>query len=350
MTKRILLMLTLFALLLTCSCSGGTEATASDASTPDVVSEDENAFIPPEHYATILTVSINPSFDLYLADDDTVIAVKPNNEDAQQMMGHIDYLNRGISDVMDDIVQVAVDDGYLKEGGKVSVDVAFTLKEENAIRQIAQNISERVANRSQDAGIAFEAETTVAEDAFQSEIPAPASSVEATPVSRGNGGNGGNGSNGGSGGNGGKVEGCSVCQGSGKCGYCGAKGRYNCEMCNGNGYLTCHRCGGTGKMKCNCDGGKCHVCHGAGDLACECGGSDPNCPACRGTGRRPCNGCPGNGLCTQCNGTTYSGIDDQCNGTGKEKCGPCNGTGITDCSQCHGNGKCPACKGTGRKS
>ena len=406
MAKRILLTLALVALLLTSACSGTPEATVSDAPGSDVVSvEEESAFTPPEYYATFLSVNINPSFFLYLSDDDTVIALEARNDEARRMMGRIDYLDRGIGDVMDDIARVAVDDGYLNEGGKVAVGVSFTLKDENGLRQIAQQISERVANRSRDAGIAFAAETTVTADAFQTAFPGRTDSArqdssdggnrssEPAPVSRSNTG-GSSGSNSGrsvssaptsassapvsqgsansvedssstgtaapssqeaagsTGSNsGGKSEGCSVCQGSGKCGYCGAKGTITCEACNGTGHEFCSRCNGTGKKKCHCDNGTCPRCNGTLQETCpSCYGNDPACAVCGGDGKVKCRGCEENhGKCSQCNGTGFTGPDEQCGGRGYTDCAPCRGTGVTACNQCQGDGKCPACHGTGKK-
>ena len=357
MTKRILLMLTLFFLLLTCACTG-----AADGPTPSAASEPagQGDFLPPEGYATVVRVTINPEFDLYLADDGDVLAVHPLNEDALAVIEDVAYEGRGVADVVRDIAAVAADKGYLKEDGEIRIEVVLTVLEEQTVREtVLQRASEGVAAFSREKGMTVNTFAAVTEDAFVGEIPADAAQPPVTgsddPVpgsqeqgdsgSRGGSGEGDSGSRGGSG------EGCSVCRGSGKCGYCGAKGSYACEMCKGAGSLPCTRPGcENGKLKCSCGDGKCHVCHGAGRLACTtCNGSDPGCPYCHGTGYGPCNGCPGDGLCSQCKGTGYAGTDEQCGGTGRETCFPCRGTGVTECSQCHGDGKCPACHGTGKK-
>lgn len=371
MAKRILLLLSLLALLLmTCSCAGEPTATVS-GTVSTAASEAEPAFTPPENYATVVRVTINPEFNLYLDSTEEVLAVEAVNADAEQLMDRIRFAGRKVDGVVQDIVATAIDDGFLKNEGAVNVEIIQTELDEIAIKDILTHAEEAVERHTKEVGVTVHTETRVAEDAYgPAEEPVPASETPATsskatvskqatpskqtasskqaasskpttpstqPASS-------------QAAQGGKVEGCSVCQGSGKCGHCGAKGRYACEVCGGKGYETCHRCGGVGKMKCNCNGGKCHVCLGAGKLKCNlCDGSDRNCPYCHGTGYGNCNGCPGDGLCTQCKGTTYSGIDEQCNGTGKEACHPCNGTGITDCNQCHGSKKCPACNGTGKK-
>ena len=348
MARRIGILMTLFALLLTCACSGNTTADVSSQQAAPASSA-EPGFVPPANTATVVRVTINPEFRLYLDSTEEVLAVEPINADAQQLMDRIVFAGRKVDGVVEDIVSTAIDDGFLKDAGAVNVEIVHTDLDELAVNDILAHAEEAVERHSKEVGLTIRTEKVVAENAYEP-VEEPASSAAASSkvatssarptTSQAAQGNAG-----------GKVEGCSVCQGSGKCGYCGAKGRYACEVCKGAGSLTCHRCGGVGKMKCNCDNGNCHVCHGAGRLKCTtCDGTDRNCPYCHGSGYGPCNGCPGDGKCTQCKGTGYSGIDEQCNGTGKEACGPCKGTGITDCNQCHGSGKCPACNGTGKKS
>ncbi len=360
------------SLLLSFSSCGKTE--------PETVSDEMLLANAPEVFAVALNIKINPNILLYIGDNGDIIRCEFLNEDAEKMIEKRLVEGRLLKDAMVDIVTEAINQGFLKDGGDVELYVVKSNLSQFDMDNIV-NVAEDVARQqAKDKGIEININRHQADDAVNPDEtnladntePQPPENPEENPPednppadtnqdngqqnqggSDNNGGSNQSNSNQGSSDNnsGKKEEGCSVCWGSGKCGYCGAKGRITCEVCHGSGHETCSQCGGECKMKCSCGDGLCSLCHGAKYITCEeCGGNgDSNCPSCHGTHKQGCYRCESTGKCLQCNGTKYTGTCNQCNGTGYTNCGPCNGTGITDCNQCHGSGKCPACNGTGKK-
>ena len=54
----------------------------------------EVGFVAPENYTTVLTVTINPEFKLYLDGEGKVLAVEPVNDDAKSVVDAVSYENQ----------------------------------------------------------------------------------------------------------------------------------------------------------------------------------------------------------------------------------------------------------------
>ena len=100
--------------------------TVSDTDTSAPISTSSESFIKPENYASVLLVSINPQFKLYLDENNKVLAVEPVNDDAKSFSDSIDFENKTVEAVVGNIVEKANEKGFIKE----NVNVNFEITEE----------------------------------------------------------------------------------------------------------------------------------------------------------------------------------------------------------------------------
>ena len=298
MKKRlsvILSVLFVVSLLLSFSSCGKTE--------PEAIPDAELLANSPEVYAVALNVKINPNILLYIGDNGDIICCEFLNEDAEKMIDKRLIEGRLLKDAMVDIITEAINQGFLKDGGDVELYVVKSYLSQFDMDNVVNVAEEVIRQQAKDKGIEVGINRHQAEDAVDPNVtnlgdntePAPPEDPNENPSedntgenepaknepvnnepTQGANNNGGQNNNGGSSNQGGadnnsgkKEEGCSVCWGSGKCGYCGAKGRITCEVCGGSGHEGCSQCGGEGKMRCSCGDGLCSLCHGATYITCE---------------------------------------------------------------------------------
>lgn len=86
------------------------------------VTPEPETFVKPENYVTVLKVTINPEFNLYIAKDGVVLAVEPVNDDAKNVAKDITATG-DIKTVMETIVSATNKGGFVKENAKVEIKV-----------------------------------------------------------------------------------------------------------------------------------------------------------------------------------------------------------------------------------
>ena len=114
MKKFISILLAVMLLLTFAGCNRDKDTGVNQA-TPE-------AFVKPENYVTVLKVTINPEFNLYLDKDGVVLAVEPVNEDAKSVAKDITATG-DIKTVMETIVSATNKGGFVKENAKVDIKV-----------------------------------------------------------------------------------------------------------------------------------------------------------------------------------------------------------------------------------
>ena len=119
MKKAIALMLVLVFVLMISACAS--KDTVSDIDTSAPASSEK--FAKPENYATVLLVSINPKFKLYLDETNKVLAVEPVNKDAKSFSKSIDFENKTVETVVENIVEMANKKGFIKEKTVVNFEI-----------------------------------------------------------------------------------------------------------------------------------------------------------------------------------------------------------------------------------
>ncbi len=128
------------------------------------VSSDE-AFVKPDSYSTVLLVTINPQFRLYLDDQDNVLAVEPVNEDAKTVIKDTQF-NGGLDKVVEEIVNKTNAAGFVKENASVDFKIIETKKERTYADNIL-NAAKDTANQAfEKIDITVEIKTSISENAL----------------------------------------------------------------------------------------------------------------------------------------------------------------------------------------
>lgn len=299
-----------------------TEISNNEDGQKDNENVDEDIFIVPANYISILEININPKLNLYLDSDNVVLAIDYLNEDARVAYAdrETDLIGSTLETATSIVIDEAVEQGYLTKDKEVSFDLIACEREDSAFSHnllltayetaecsMAEYEMEIVINtKIADERVSFEditaTQTTDALSGNTSEqgnestkhpstpaptpvptatptlqpstAPAQTETTQPTPCPAG-------------------TTGCPTCQGHQVCPNCHGAKTYTCNMCGGSGQHACPACSGSGLQP-------------DGVSTCpECNGNGMSCFICHGTGNETCNYCNGSGLCWTCGGVGH---------------------------------------------
>lgn len=165
--KKIFALLMAVSLLFTLAACKSDEKLSSDnsSSTTDTV-----AFTAPENYATVLLVTINPEFKLYLDEQGSVLAVEPVNSDAKSMANDVENIKGDLETVIHDIVLAADKGGFVKENATVNFQVTM-VKDGTINTDEILNIAKEATNKVfVDSEKTIDVNVSVAEDALKETV------------------------------------------------------------------------------------------------------------------------------------------------------------------------------------
>lgn len=114
--KKLLAFLLAICLCLTFAACGSDNSSKGDSS----------EFVKPTSYATVLVVTINPQFRLYLDKNDVVLATEPVNEDAKAIMSEIKLDDTSLEGVIKEILVTANEKGFVKTDATVDFEITET--------------------------------------------------------------------------------------------------------------------------------------------------------------------------------------------------------------------------------
>ena len=100
------------AALLCVTCFAGCGKKNTDVTSSGTVSGSD--FVKPENYASVVVVTINPQFKLYLDKDNKVLAVEPVNDDAKSIENKVQFENKKVDEVVNNLIVAANDGGFVK--------------------------------------------------------------------------------------------------------------------------------------------------------------------------------------------------------------------------------------------
>lgn len=122
MKKFSVLILSLVLLLPLCACGKkGDDLSTSDA---EDVYDFATTFVKPTDYAVVLSMKINPHFNIYLDSGNNVLAVEALNEDAETVKKSTKASAADINSVMKSILTAAKDKGFLKDNAEINLEIA----------------------------------------------------------------------------------------------------------------------------------------------------------------------------------------------------------------------------------
>lgn len=93
------------------------------SSPPPLQLPGDNEFVAPESYSTVLVVSINPQFRLYLDADNVVLAVEPINSDAKKIEKELNLKSKPLNEAIEKIVNTANINGYIKDNATIDLRI-----------------------------------------------------------------------------------------------------------------------------------------------------------------------------------------------------------------------------------
>ncbi len=82
--------------------------------------------------AAMITLDVNPSFEVSTNFADKVLELNPLNEDAQKVIENLEYKGREVDDVVEDLVDQLLDNGYLTDARTNSILISVAAKDQKA--------------------------------------------------------------------------------------------------------------------------------------------------------------------------------------------------------------------------
>lgn len=165
--KKIFALLMAVLLLFTLAACKSNEKPSTDNSTSTT---DTVAFTAPENYATVLLVTINPEFKLYLDEKGSVLAVEPVNSDAKSIASDIENIKGDLETVIHDIVSAADKGGFVKENATVNFQVTMVKDDTINTDDILNTVKETANKAVADSEKTIEVNVSVAEDVLKESV------------------------------------------------------------------------------------------------------------------------------------------------------------------------------------
>ncbi len=128
-------------------------ACGSKKPAPADSSDEQDAFVTPAGCVTVLQITINPQFRLYLDADDKVLAVEPLNADARSVVKDVDTASGDRDAVIRSILTAAKNGGFVKNGSTVNLQVMETEKAEGADQALLKAAEMVVAQAAVDLNV-----------------------------------------------------------------------------------------------------------------------------------------------------------------------------------------------------
>ena len=161
------------ALIFVFAACGSKDTVSTDSGKTDSSNAE---FVKPENYASVVHITINPQFRLYLDAADEVLAVEPVNDDAKSISNKITAQTGNIENVIENIVSASNAGGFVKENATVNFEI--TEIKDTAVNTEA--VLDKVKTSADDSfkklEITVEVKTSVAEDALKTEAEGNTSS------------------------------------------------------------------------------------------------------------------------------------------------------------------------------
>ena len=159
----VLLALALFFTLSACRKEKTSSNSSSQTSTTETTNQD--LFVKPENYASVVTVTINPAFNLYLDISNNVLVVEPVNDDAKEIINKIDTAKGNIGAIVKSIVTAANDGGFVKENAEISFEITEIKDKTIDTNSILTKAKETAQNSFKELNIKVNVKTSVKKDA-----------------------------------------------------------------------------------------------------------------------------------------------------------------------------------------
>ncbi len=133
-------------------------------------------FTAPESYACILSISINPQFDLYLDADENVIKLHALNDDAKSFESQIDLSDNDLDDVVESIVKVAKNKGFIKgDEPTISLDLRDIKNPKVDDKDVLEDASDAVEDTARELKLSIKVKISITQYSSEPETSNPTS-------------------------------------------------------------------------------------------------------------------------------------------------------------------------------
>ena len=154
----------LFAALIMITCFAGckkspTDDISSAASQPEIIVQEE--FVKPETYASVVLITINPQFRLYLDADGVVLAVESVNADAKSIENKVAFENKKVDEVVSNLIVAANDGGFVKADAKIDIKITEVIDKTVDTTDILDKITTSTNNKLTELAIKADVTTAV---------------------------------------------------------------------------------------------------------------------------------------------------------------------------------------------
>ena len=175
--KRIMSLMIALTLICALIACGKKDETASNKK-PDTSKTESTEFVKPENYASVLLVTINPQFKLYLDEAGNVLAVEAVNKDAQSMTDSISYENKNFETVLQEIVTTANEKGFIKEDATINLEI----EETKSTTVNATEILNKATTAANQTATELEIKVTVKAEEVQTNTEEQTENIEEQPT------------------------------------------------------------------------------------------------------------------------------------------------------------------------
>ncbi len=170
MLKRLLLLFLAISVSLTLFGCQGTPASSDESSNLLSVSSQTTAFVKPKNYASVILLTINPQFRLYLNKAGEVLAVESVNSDAESLMPDLSLKQGKLDQVVDQLLTASKDGGFVKENAAVSFEVVELQDKTVDTTKLLTTVKTSAGVTLQKLEITATVDTSVADDLIETNV------------------------------------------------------------------------------------------------------------------------------------------------------------------------------------
>ena len=154
MKKITALILAVCMIFVFASCGKKENDTGSkDDKTTVITNNSSQNFVKPEKYASVLLVSINPQFKLYLGENGQVLAVEAVNTDAESIKSNINFENQNYEAVIKNIINISKNNGFVKSNATIKLEIIEKNSDNTILNNILSNAEKAVKDVAADLNV-----------------------------------------------------------------------------------------------------------------------------------------------------------------------------------------------------
>ncbi len=155
--KKFLAILLALALLMSFSaCSENKNDKKPENSKP---TNSQTDFVKPNNYATVIKITINPKFNLYLDKNNAVLAIEPLNDDAVTVCKNFTPSKTDLETVINEVLSAVNDANFVKENAEIKVAIAEIKDETVNTEALLQNTKTAIEKKATELKITVKVET-----------------------------------------------------------------------------------------------------------------------------------------------------------------------------------------------